>query len=82
MTIALGREDIDNQNKLAKTDAFQQLIRLLRIYKDKEGVILMVIKVLGILCVGKCLYIMEITMYRQIGMQCYDHEISSLNCVS
>ncbi|OWF40013.1 ankyrin and armadillo repeat-containing protein-like isoform X3 [Mizuhopecten yessoensis] len=52
MAIALGRENIENQNKLAKTDAFQQLIRLLRIYGKNEGVVLRVIKVLGILCVG------------------------------
>ncbi|KAK6172108.1 hypothetical protein SNE40_018060 [Patella caerulea] len=50
--IALGRENAENQNKLASADAFQQLIRLLRSNKTSARVLLMVIKVLGILCVG------------------------------
>ncbi|KAL8620460.1 hypothetical protein ACOMHN_048393 [Nucella lapillus] len=50
--IALGRENMENQNKLAEADAFQQLVRLLRTKKRHDSVLLMVIKVLGILCVG------------------------------
>ncbi|XP_070211365.1 ankyrin and armadillo repeat-containing protein-like isoform X4 [Littorina saxatilis] len=50
--IALGRENMENQNKLAEADAFQQLVRLLRTRKRNDSVLLMVIKVLGILCVG------------------------------
>ena len=52
--IALGRENMENQNKLAEADAFQQLVRLLRTRKRNDSVLLMVIKVLGILCVGQC----------------------------
>ncbi|XP_056008070.1 ankyrin and armadillo repeat-containing protein-like isoform X2 [Ostrea edulis] len=52
MSIALGRENIENQIKLAHTEAFNQLVRLLRTHKDSPQVILMVIQVLGILCVG------------------------------
>ncbi|XP_022304475.2 ankyrin and armadillo repeat-containing protein-like isoform X2 [Crassostrea virginica] len=52
MSIALGRENIENQIKLAQTEAFNQLVRLLRTHKDSPQVILMVIQVLGILCVG------------------------------
>ena len=51
--IALGYENMASQNKLASADAFQQLVRLLRSPKTSEKVLLMVIKVLGILCVGK-----------------------------
>lgn len=54
MSIALGRENIENQIKLAQTEAFNQLVRLLRTHKDSPQVILMVIQVLGILCVGQC----------------------------
>ncbi|XP_005090203.1 ankyrin and armadillo repeat-containing protein [Aplysia californica] len=50
--IALGYENMASQNKLASADAFQQLVRLLRSAKTSEKVLLMVIKVLGILCVG------------------------------
>ncbi|KAK7484931.1 hypothetical protein BaRGS_00023851, partial [Batillaria attramentaria] len=52
LSIALGRENLENQNKLAEADAFQQLVRLLRSPKTSDTVLLMVIKVLGILCVG------------------------------
>ncbi|XP_067649055.1 ankyrin and armadillo repeat-containing protein-like [Haliotis asinina] len=51
-SIALGRESMENQNALAKADAFQQLVRLLRSNKTSDRVLLMVIKVLGTLCVG------------------------------
>ncbi|CAL1533328.1 unnamed protein product [Lymnaea stagnalis] len=50
--IALGSENISNQNKLAMADAFSQLVRLLRSPKTSQKVLHMVIKVLGILCVG------------------------------
>lgn len=50
--IAMGRENMEHQNKLAEADAFQQLVRLLRTRKRNDSVLLMVIKVLGILCVG------------------------------
>ncbi|ESP02231.1 hypothetical protein LOTGIDRAFT_224972 [Lottia gigantea] len=52
--IAMGRENIENQNKLSDADAFQQLVRLLRSKNQKTSrrVLLMVIKTLGILCVG------------------------------
>jgi hypothetical protein len=54
MCIALGRESIENQNRLAQADCFSQLVRLLRRQKNTSAkVMLMVIKVLGILCVGK-----------------------------
>ncbi|KAL3832524.1 hypothetical protein ACJMK2_024159, partial [Sinanodonta woodiana] len=52
MAIALGKEDFENQNKLARADIFSQLVRLLRSNKVSSTVLLMVIKVLGILCVG------------------------------
>ncbi|XP_052246071.1 ankyrin and armadillo repeat-containing protein-like isoform X2 [Dreissena polymorpha] len=59
MCIALGRESIENQNRLAKADCFSQLVRLLRKQKTLfledsqiERVMLWVIKVLGILCIG------------------------------
>ena len=56
MCIALGRESIENQNRLASADCFSQLVRLLRRHKTSSTkVMLMVIKVLGILCVGKWL---------------------------
>ena len=54
MAIALGRESIENQNRLAQADCFSQLVRLLRRHKSSTKVMLMVIKVLGILCVGEC----------------------------
>ncbi|KAH9489690.1 hypothetical protein Btru_037450 [Bulinus truncatus] len=50
--IALGSENIANQNKLAAADAFSQLVRLLRSPKTSLKVLHMVIKVLGILCIG------------------------------
>ena len=50
--IALGTENMSNQNKLAAADAFQQLVRLLRSTKTSQRVLLMVIKVVGTLCVG------------------------------
>lgn len=56
MAISLGREDIDYQNQLANTNAFEQLNRLLQPQKYTKNVILMAIKVLGILCVGKVIY--------------------------
>lgn len=59
MSIALGRENIENQIKLAQTEAFNQLVRLLRTHKDSPQVILMVIQVLGILCVGQCFIILS-----------------------
>jgi hypothetical protein len=57
MCIALGRESIENQNKLSQADCFAQLVRLLRRHKNSSTkVMLMVIKVLGILCVGEKLF--------------------------
>uniref|UniRef100_A0A2C9LDX1 Uncharacterized protein n=1 Tax=Biomphalaria glabrata TaxID=6526 RepID=A0A2C9LDX1_BIOGL len=52
MAIALGSENIANQNKLAAAGAFSQLVRLLRSPKTSIRVLLKVIKVLGILCTG------------------------------
>lgn len=60
MSIALGRENIENQIKLAQTEAFNQLVRLLRTHKDSPQVILMVIQVLGILCVGQCFILSQL----------------------
>ncbi|KAL8609317.1 hypothetical protein ACOMHN_048873 [Nucella lapillus] len=52
MAIALGLEDQENQIKLGHADAIQQLVRLLRTRKKNDSVMLLVIKVLGILCLG------------------------------
>lgn len=68
MSIALGRENIENQIKLAQTEAFNQLVRLLRTHKDSPQVILMVIQVLGILCVGQCNIMTELfTVYKNFN---------------
>jgi hypothetical protein len=45
MAISLGREDIDYQNQLANTNAFEQLNRLLQPQKYSKNVILMVDKI-------------------------------------
>ncbi|KXJ05225.1 Ankyrin and armadillo repeat-containing protein, partial [Exaiptasia diaphana] len=50
--IALGTENIENQNKIVAGGGVQPLVRLLRSGKTSEKVLLMVIRVLGILCVG------------------------------
>ena len=50
---ALGREDIESQNKIAEDNGIEPLVRLLRSAKTTEKVILAVIQVLGTLCVGK-----------------------------
>lgn len=75
MSIALGRENIENQIKLAQTEAFNQLVRLLRTHKDSPQVILMVIQVLGILCVGKCFMLSQLiavdTKFGQVDV--YEH---------
>ena len=51
--IALGREDVDNQNKIAKEGGLQPLVRLLRNPKTSERVLMAVIQALGTLCVGQ-----------------------------
>lgn len=50
--IALTTENIENQNKIVAGGGVQPLVRLLRSAKTSEKVLLMVIRVLGILCVG------------------------------
>ena len=50
---ALGREDVDSQNRIAEQGGIQPLVRLLRSHKTSERVLLTVIRVLGTLCVGK-----------------------------
>ena len=50
---ALGREDMDNQNRIAEQGGLQPLVRLLRSQKTSEKVLLTVIKTLGELCIGK-----------------------------
>ena len=50
--VALGREDIESQNKIAEQGGIQPLVRLLRSHKTSERVLLTVIKVIGTLCLG------------------------------
>ncbi|KAL9968183.1 hypothetical protein ACROYT_G026526 [Oculina patagonica] len=50
--IALTTENIENQNKIVAGGGVQPLVRLLRSAKTSEKVLSMVIRVLGILCVG------------------------------
>ena len=50
--VALGREDIENQNRIVEQGGVQPLVRLLRSHKTSERVLLTVIKVLGTLCLG------------------------------
>ena len=50
--MALGREDMDNQNRIAQQGGIQPLVRLLRSPKTTELVLLTVIKTLGVLCIG------------------------------
>lgn len=50
--IALTTENIENQNRVVAGGGVQPLVRLLRAPKTSEKVLLMVIRVLGILCVG------------------------------
>ncbi|BFY97941.1 hypothetical protein BsWGS_00981 [Bradybaena similaris] len=50
--VALTVEDMASQNKLAASDAIPQLVSLLRSSKTSQKVLYMVIKVIGILCVG------------------------------
>ncbi|CAG5120159.1 unnamed protein product, partial [Candidula unifasciata] len=52
MAIAFGTENMANQNKLAAADAFSQLVRLLRSSKTPHKILHMVVKVVGILCLG------------------------------
>ena len=52
--MALGMEDMDNQNRIAQQGGIQPLVRLLRSPKTTELVLLTVIKTLGVLCIGKC----------------------------
>ena len=51
--VALGREDIESQNKIAEQGGIQPLVRLLRSHKTSERVLLTVIKVIGTLCLGE-----------------------------
>ena len=50
--MALGRENMDNQNRIAQQGGIQPLIRLLRSPKTTQFVLLTVIKTLGTLCIG------------------------------
>ena len=50
---ALGRTDMDNQNKIVKFGGIRPLVRLLRSPKTSKLVLLVVIRVLGTLCVGR-----------------------------
>ncbi|EDO43577.1 predicted protein [Nematostella vectensis] len=50
--IALATENIENQNKIVAGGGVLPLVRLLRAGKSSQKVLLMVIRVLGILCVG------------------------------
>lgn len=50
--IALTTENMENQNRIVAGGGVQPLVRLLRSPKTSEKVLLMVIRVLGILCVG------------------------------
>ena len=50
---ALGRTDVDNQNKIVKFGGIRPLVRLLRSPKTSKLVLLVVIRVLGTLCVGR-----------------------------
>ncbi len=50
---ALGREDMENQNRIAEQDGLKPLVRLLRQPKTTGKVLLSVIKTLGTLCLGK-----------------------------
>ena len=49
---ALGREDLDSQNRIADQGGIQPLVRLLRSHKTSERVLLNVIKAIGTLCLG------------------------------
>ena len=71
MCIALGRESIENQNRLADADCFSQLVRLLRRHKSSQKVMLMVIKVLGTLCVGKSPLQEIIRVIEMLSVQVY-----------
>ena len=51
--VAMGREDIESQNKIVEQGGIQPLVRLLRSQKTSQRVLLTVIKVLGTLCLGK-----------------------------
>lgn len=51
---ALGREDIESQNRIAEGGGIPPLVRLLRMQKTSERVLLTVIQSLGTLCVGEC----------------------------
>ena len=50
--MALGRENMDNQNRIAQQGGIQPLVRLLRSPKTTEFVLLTVIETMGTLCIG------------------------------
>ena len=50
---ALGRTDVENQNKIVKFGGIRPLVRLLCSPKTSKLVLLVVIRVLGSLCVGR-----------------------------
>ena len=51
--MALGRTDIKNQNEIVKFGGIRPLVRLLRSPKTSKLVLVVVIRVLGTLCVGR-----------------------------
>ena len=50
---ALGKEDMESQNRVAAQGGLPPLVRLLRSPKTSENVLLTVIKVLGTMCIGE-----------------------------
>ena len=50
--MALGRENMDNQNRIAQQGGIQPLVRSLRSPKTTEFVLLTVIETMGTLCIG------------------------------
>ena len=52
---ALGKEDMESQNRVAAQGGLPPLVRLLRSPKTSENVLLTVIKVLGTMCIGEFL---------------------------
>ena len=50
--MALGRENMDNQNRIAQQGGIQPLVRLLRSPKTTEFVLLTVIETMGTFCIG------------------------------
>lgn len=51
--VALGREDMDSQNQISQQGGLSPLVRLLRSSKTTRRIMLTVIKVMGVLCLGK-----------------------------